>query len=1534
MKHQTNIPIEFFSIHFSKAVWAKYAKIFLILFFCFIHVSRAQQLLFPDEFERLPESDPSATISANVLPNSGGKILYGQIGNQNVRWVDGKVEKLDFPGRILETNSDFSYVKGVITNNQRYFVFKDGEYTYLDIPQNPDLTNLNVRYFSDDGKLIIGTARRGSQGRAVRIIQGSWQVIGDDPPIGEFWSSGVAVVRGEGGSIIIGQHSQPGGGNRSFRFENGTFQYFSHQTLTYVGTASEDGKIIAGHASDQALNNYVPYRWQNGSLTILGQLEGNFGIHFCTSANNEGNIISGYAEVPGPGYRGNMAYIWIEGRGLIKYNDYIFSEYGIQLPGERITRADLSEDQTYISGTIGYIDSGQRSFIILLDQIDERLVVNSTHDRPLNVASSTDCNTGQTLEINGREVPECTFRAAIQAAINRFNEDEGKPTDITFNIPGEGLKTISLLSPLPEITIPLSIDGTAHVSNYGLPLVSLDGSATGGSGLVLKHNDIIIKGFAVHGFSEHGIFLESLTGIELETLIIGTDANRTPNIGNGGDGIHILGDSKVKIGGIERGMSPLESQDFGTGIAILGNGGKGIFIHNPNNSSRIATDLKTKKYIKSEWEDRSFRLTEEEKNIGISNATFGMLKFEDEQAYVDPNKKEEIDLIGAKGFVLNNASFWEKDSPSLLVSASESVHIVQATFGKKSATVSDATDVNSNEQRGANSSIKVSGSRGITIGSYDPSDKPIEGVAAGAWFLEIEDSEDVEVHNVKVGVLENIGNLIQNVVASIKNLEGGIKVQNSQKVRIGRKGLPTIIANNGGKPGSMGAGIHLIGNLTRNIKIASLQIGAALEGGIIGGNEGDGILIEDGVADFEIGGEEEEDAVVLSGNKGFGLVLSKINENTLLAEHVGKEVGKITNVLTDAFSKAKFEIPAPNRSGGIKIINAANIVLKKISVGQTDGNGMELMGTLTKNIKILQSSIGSISGSMIESTEKIKGPKGDGILISEASEIEIGDDSAEGEVRVWGSMSKGISILNANDIKIIKAKIGGFDYSEFASEFTDAAQKAGNAMGGISITGSKRVNIFDTKISNNGNAPQSEFGGIMARVSENVRIHNSEIGNRTPSGNLFGNRHHAVVVENGKNIAMSANKIAGNIGGIFGKSSSLSMDGNIIEEQKSEGIKLGMGISIKGGLLKAIRNVIKDNEALGIELSEVQGAIIRLNNILSNTQGGLKSGTEGGRLLEDGNIFAQENWWGDASGPGGNGPGNGNMVTGNVDFDNWLRNPIGVSVVPERYVIGLSSDDAFGLSVAFSNHLLPVDQLNVTLTDSLGWLTGSGTFAINLTGDQNVIRNVLFQPSNSQAVTNKVTIMAESATDSEMMAEATIYMLAENRIISLTNDADANQEILDQERGNFTIGDELLVNNGGANEEKIVIKDFGSIILQEPLRYSHAAGEEIILFNSIITSINSTMEYPEADKAVLKQNFPNPFSTSTTIMYEILRPEKIRLEVYDALGRTLGTLVDGVVLPGTHHVIWESGNQPAGIYFYKIEGIGFSETRKMILDRK
>lgn len=97
------------------------------------------------------------------------------------------------------------------------------------------------------------------------------------------------------------------------------------------------------------------------------------------------------------------------------------------------------------------------------------------------------------------------------------------------------------------------------------------------------------------------------------------------------------------------------------------------------------------------------------------------------------------------------------------------------------------------------------------------------------------------------------------------------------------------------------------------------------------------------------------------------------------------------------------------------------------------------------------------------------------------------------------------------------------------------------------------------------------------------------------------------------------------------------------------------------------------------------------------------------------------------------------------------------------------------------------------------------------------------------------------------------------------------------------------------------------------------------VLSGILAETNSPKEY------YLKQNFPNPFNPMTTISYELPAPSSVRVQIFDALGRTIKTLVNGNQKAGMYSVTWDAADYASGIYFYKLETEDFRDTKKMIL---
>jgi hypothetical protein len=86
----------------------------------------------------------------------------------------------------------------------------------------------------------------------------------------------------------------------------------------------------------------------------------------------------------------------------------------------------------------------------------------------------------------------------------------------------------------------------------------------------------------------------------------------------------------------------------------------------------------------------------------------------------------------------------------------------------------------------------------------------------------------------------------------------------------------------------------------------------------------------------------------------------------------------------------------------------------------------------------------------------------------------------------------------------------------------------------------------------------------------------------------------------------------------------------------------------------------------------------------------------------------------------------------------------------------------------------------------------------------------------------------------------------------------------------------------------------------------------------------------------LSQNYPNPFNAATRIEYYVPLASHVTLSIYDILGRTVGTIVDGQKSIGDHDVIWsglDDGGRPvaSGLYFYRLRAGDHNYSRKMML---
>jgi hypothetical protein len=103
-------------------------------------------------------------------------------------------------------------------------------------------------------------------------------------------------------------------------------------------------------------------------------------------------------------------------------------------------------------------------------------------------------------------------------------------------------------------------------------------------------------------------------------------------------------------------------------------------------------------------------------------------------------------------------------------------------------------------------------------------------------------------------------------------------------------------------------------------------------------------------------------------------------------------------------------------------------------------------------------------------------------------------------------------------------------------------------------------------------------------------------------------------------------------------------------------------------------------------------------------------------------------------------------------------------------------------------------------------------------------------------------------------------------------------------------------------------------------------------------------EYGGVDRRVdgvpvsIEPSFPNPFSSTTRIAFNMRQAGQVRISVFTPEGRLVTDIVDDYVGPGSHSAVWDgrdrAGNKMgSGIYYYRLVTQDATLTGKMILLR-
>ena len=102
------------------------------------------------------------------------------------------------------------------------------------------------------------------------------------------------------------------------------------------------------------------------------------------------------------------------------------------------------------------------------------------------------------------------------------------------------------------------------------------------------------------------------------------------------------------------------------------------------------------------------------------------------------------------------------------------------------------------------------------------------------------------------------------------------------------------------------------------------------------------------------------------------------------------------------------------------------------------------------------------------------------------------------------------------------------------------------------------------------------------------------------------------------------------------------------------------------------------------------------------------------------------------------------------------------------------------------------------------------------------------------------------------------------------------------------------------------------------------------------TDYHEIEEIKQNYTALLHANYPNPFNPTTTIAFDMAVDGVVVIDIYNIRGQRVKSLVNEYYRAGEHNVVWngvDDNNREvsSGVYFYRMQTIGFTATRRMLL---
>lgn len=202
----------------------------------------------------------------------------------------------------------------------------------------------------------------------------------------------------------------------------------------------------------------------------------------------------------------------------------------------------------------------------------------------------------------------------------------------------------------------------------------------------------------------------------------------------------------------------------------------------------------------------------------------------------------------------------------------------------------------------------------------------------------------------------------------------------------------------------------------------------------------------------------------------------------------------------------------------------------------------------------------------------------------------------------------------------------------------------------------------------------------------------------------------------------------------------------------------------------------------------------------------------------------------------------------------------------------------------------------------------------------------------------KVTVNIDSANSEEdkagvMLLDPDIADNIKAAGWSITNDPNSNTEPFNYNLKGSVIGDVDYIWTVNAPESLGTYKIYARAHFDDgSQRYNLSDTVEV----SFPVDVSETGSIWRSEPSMLLTAHPSPFRETTIITYQLRIPSYVALEIYDVVGSSVRTLLEGVCTEGTHAVIWDGRDglgrkAPEGVYFLRLQNGDAVSAGKTIL---